>query len=199
MQILPVKQFDPENTRRLSQTEMRRQLFRRGLLGGDLIQLYGIPGTADLIGKAGEKAPHKAVTDDLALGQDRNAAAAFLAAVGPPEPLGVAELLSLGKNRLSCGLRHGAAAVKNLGDCIPGQSAGVRNILHRNSFQRHEIRILIFLYYYCASYHGAGRKAIFTNCKQTVFSLFDLHISKRKNTAYCQKNERENAEFIDRL
>ena len=41
------------------------------------------------------------------------------------------------QNKLSGTLGHGASAVKNLGHSIAGQSAGVRNILHGNSFRRH--------------------------------------------------------------
>ena len=138
LQVFPVKQLDSQYPGGFLQGEMGRQFLFRDFLGGNLIDLHGIPGTADLIGKACDKKGAKIMAQEFVLRQKRNTSAPGLGNLVSLRALIIAEFLGLVENRFLRHFRNGAASVEDFGNGVSRQSAGIGYVLHGNPFQRHK-------------------------------------------------------------
>ena len=127
---------------------MGGQFFLFKLLRGNFEDLQRIPGPADLIGKGGhENRPEMKIPGYPACEQ-RNAPA--LPGGGARRGFRrktVTQLRRFLQYQIPGALRNGAAAVKNLGDRVSGQSAGIGDILHGDAFGRHKRTPLFFRIY----------------------------------------------------
>jgi hypothetical protein len=100
--------------------------------------LHRVAKAGDLISKARQKVSAKAVAQELVLRQEGYVAVLLLPDYPIDGVLVIAELASLVDNEAFGGLWHRTPSIEDLGHRIPRQPAGIRNILHGYSFQRHK-------------------------------------------------------------
>ena len=133
-QIGPVEQLDAQDADGLLQVKMRGEKPRGDLSVRYLKHPDIVAEAADLIGEAGDKESTEVVAEQLAPCQQGDAPPGRLRT----ERLRIAQLPGLGEHQTPGRLRHRTPAVEDLGDGVSGQPAGVGDILHRYSFQRHQ-------------------------------------------------------------
>ena len=136
--VVPVKKLDAHEPGGLLQRHVGGQPAQLHVLRRQLVHHQGIAGPAELPGKGGEEEGAEMVVLRQVGGKQRDGLGAKLRPVRLQlRELPVAELRRLFHHHAPRGLRHGAPAVEYLGDRVPGQSAGVGDVLHGDAFCCH--------------------------------------------------------------